>query len=899
MSPDQKLEEIFRLTPYQKAALHKLGLQTARNLLYHFPFRFENQAPAVKITNLKKGDNALVYGVIHKLKTQKAFYKKIPMAEGWLEDETGKIKVIWFNQPYLAKMLSEGVPVMAEGKVTERKGQLYIANPQVERVASLPIGNTEGELWKSEDQNENGFPENRLRPFYPESRGITSNWFYFAIAKILRSGAQNDLEDPIPKNITEKYKLPCLKTALVWIHNPKNENDAVAARKRFAFEEVFFIQLQKQIARREYEANPSFRIEVDEKLVKSFLQRFPFAPTNAQMRAMAAILEDFKKGKPMMRLLEGDVGSGKTFVAAATAYAAIETPPVGNKFARLQVALMAPTEILAKQHFESFIENFSHMRVSIGLITSGGCQKFPSKTNPKGAADISRAQLLRRVKDGQVSIVIGTHSLIQKTVEFKNLAYAVVDEQHRFGVKQRAALVARGSTQINTRMDTDEKRAQINTDTIPQIHADASANQSGKIIDSLLFRDLTYIIRGAAFEVQNQLGNGHKELVYQNALAEEFQKRKINFSREKQVPVNYNGKKVGQYQPDFIVDNKILLEVKALPYTGQREKRQFWNYLKGSEYQLAILVNFGTPKVEIIRIVNEHPRISADNPRQSAPVAPHLLSMTATPIPRTLALTVFGDLDLTLLDEMPPGRKQIITKIVAPKERSQTYEEVRREIKNGRQVYVVCPRIDEPDPEKEMALDVKSVKEETERLRKEIFPEFVIEMLHGKMKTDERDKVMGEFKKGKINILVATSVIEVGVNVPNATTIVIEGAERFGLSQLHQLRGRVLRSTHQSYCYVFTSSANQISTKRLRALGKTSNGFELAEYDLKFRGAGDLSGLHQWGISDIAMEALQNLKMVEAARAEAQEIIEKDPELIAHPALKSRLANQNGTIHLE
>ena len=284
---------------------------------------------------------------------------------------------------------------------------------------------------------------------------------------------------------------------------------------------------------------------------------------------------------------------------------------------------------------------------------------------------------------------------------------------------------------------------------------------------------------------------------------------------------------------------------------------------------------------------------------QKSKVAPHLLSMTATPIPRTLALTVFGDLDLTILDEMPPGRKQIITKIVAPKERAQTYEEVRREIKKGRQVYVVCPRIDEPDPEKEMALDVKSVKEETERLRKQVYPEFRIEMLHGKMKTDERDKVMGEFKKGKINILVATSVIEVGVNVPNATTIVIEGAERFGLSQLHQLRGRVLRSTHQSFCYVFTSSANQISTKRLRALGKTSNGFELAEYDLKFRGAGDLAGLRQWGISDIAMEALQNLKMVEAARAEAQEIIEKDPELIAHPALKSKLTNQNGTIHLE
>jgi ATP-dependent DNA helicase RecG len=274
--------------------------------------------------------------------------------------------------------------------------------------------------------------------------------------------------------------------------------------------------------------------------------------------------------------------------------------------------------------------------------------------------------------------------------------------------------------------------------------------------------------------------------------------------------------------------------------------------------------------------------------------------MTATPIPRTLALTIYGDLDLTVLDELPPGRKPIITEVVPPSERNVTYEKVRQELRAGRQAYIITPRIDEPDPAKEFAVQAKSAKAEAKRLKEKVFPEFEIGVMHSKLKDAEKERVMEEFKDGKINILVSTSVVEVGVNVPNATVIIIEGAERFGLSQLHQLRGRVLRSSHQAYCYVFTETVGTKTIERLRALKTAKNGFELAEYDLKFRGAGELSGASQWGVSDVAMEALQNLKMVEAARTEAKALLEQDENLIRHPLLQQHLASRKKEeIHFE
>ena len=709
------ISSLFRLNQSQKEALIKLKIITVRDLLYHLPSRYIDFGSSQAILSSRPGDRVIFFGKLTNLKTSKAFRKKIPMAEGTLTDHTGSIKIVWFNQPYLAKMIPAESSVRVSGVISERNGSRYLANPDIERIASLPLQNG---LLGDAVTNES------MIPVYEESKGISSLWFQHSIRKLLQANFLNTLDDPIPNEILTKYKLPQLKDALIFIHNPKNESHASAARKRFAFEEVFFIQLQRQQAKFEFEKNNSFIIEPDKKDVREFVERFPFEATEAQNNAVKDILEDFKSGKPMSRLLEGDVGSGKTAVAATASYAVISTSPKENRAARMQVAYMAPTEILASQHFESFIKYFTHMNISVGLITGSGCRKFPSKVNPNSWTNISRTQFLKWVANGEIPIVIGTHALIQKSVSFKNLGLVVIDEQHRFGTNQRMRLA---------RKDTS---------------------------------------------------------------------------------------------------------------------------------------------------------------------APHLLSMTATPIPRTLALTVYGDLDLTLIDEMPVGRKQVITEIVTKGKREKVYEKIQEEITSGRQAYIICPRIDEPDPDKSMALNAKSVTAEAKRLKKSVFPKSTIGILHSKMKREERDRVMEDFLLGKMNILVATSVVEVGLNVPNATSIIIEGAERFGLAQLHQLRGRVQRSSHQSYCYLFPESDNEKSKARLKAITEAKNGFELAELDLKLRGPGELSGGKQWGLSDIGMEALKNLKMVEAAREEAKKIILEN-KLTKYPRLKEKLAEKEATIHFE
>ncbi len=722
-----KLIDVFRILPGQERALRHLGMIKVADLLYHFPTRYGDTAQTVNIDSLHKGDMAVIFGRIFGLKTSKAFRKKIPMAEAVVTDGTGKIKIIWFHQAYLAKMITENSYVRVEGKVSERNGQLYFSNPKIEN-APPPTD----KVFSRQTH------VHSLYPIYPETRGITSNWIYHKIQTLMSKGIFDALVDPIPQNILETYNLPDLRTSLIYIHTPQKESHAEIARKRFAFEEIFFIQLERQRARHLFKENNAFIIEKNKEEIEKFIQRFPFAITAAQRRAVEQIMTDFKNGHPMSRLLEGDVGSGKTAVAATAAYIVATNKPRDQKFGTLQCAYMAPTEILAQQHFESFIKYFSHLPINIALITGSGCRKFPSKINPESYTNISRAQLLKWVASGEIAILIGTHALIQKSVKFKHLGLVIIDEQHRFGTAQRQKLTIK---------DTQ---------------------------------------------------------------------------------------------------------------------------------------------------------------------TPHLLSMTATPIPRTLVLTLYGDLDLSLLDEMPAGRKKIITKIITPEKRNAAYEAIREELKAGRQLYIICPRIDppdsptaepwragEPDPTKELAIQAKSVKEEAKRLKKEIFSEYEIGILHSKLKPAEKERVMLDFKNKKIDILVATSVVEVGVNVENASLIIIEGAERFGLAQLHQLRGRVIRSNHQSYAYVFTESQSEKSRERVNALVTAKNGFELAEFDLTQRGSGELVGAKQWGISDIGMEAIKNIKMVEAARKEAAALIEADSTLSNFPLLKERLESNATKIHFE
>ncbi|KKT20883.1 MAG: ATP-dependent DNA helicase RecG [Parcubacteria group bacterium GW2011_GWB1_43_8] len=710
MELNSSIEKEFRLSPRQKTALGKLGLKTIKDLLFYFPSRYENFSERKNIVSLAEGDKTTIFGEVLEASLGKTWRKHMSISEISVGDNTGIIKAVWFHQPYMAKIINIGDKVALTGKISRNKSGLFISNPDFEKISAYEaLG--EGSM---------------ILPVYPETSGITSRWMRFAIQRILNSLKEN-IADPIPKDILKKYHLPSLKSSLVFIHKPRKLKDAEAARKRLAFEEIFFIQLDRLKQRKEREKHHSLKINFDQEELEKFLSSFPFKLTGAQKNAVSAVAEDMRKNSPMSRLLEGDVGSGKTAVAIAAAYLAIS--------AGYQAAYMAPTEILAGQHFQSFIEYFSELRLTpkIGLITSSGCQKFPSKVNPREATKISKAQLLKWVAGGEIPILIGTHSLIQDSVKFKNLALVIIDEQHRFGTRQRASLA-------------------------------------------------------------------------------------INKSE----------------------------------------------------------------------------------------IAPHLLSMTATPIPRTLALTVYGDLDLSLLDELPAGRKSPITKIINPEERETAYSMVREEINKGRQAYIICPRIDEPassagkpDPEKEMAILAKSVKEEAKRLKKEIFPEWEIGILHGKMTPFEKENVLSDFKDNKIQILVATSVVEVGINVPNATIIIIEGAERFGLAQLHQLRGRVIRSSYQPYCFIFAESRSQKTTERLKALTTAKNGFELAEYDLKIRGAGELGGGKQWGVSDIGMEALRNIKMVEAARTESQKIIAESPDMEKYPLLAQALKNKTKQIHFE
>ncbi len=722
---------IKRLTEVQEKALTRLGLKTVEDLLYYFPTRYGNIAESTYIKDATAGETYTFFGHISKLNTKKSYTTKAPMSEATLTDMTGSVHLTWFHQAYIAKMLHEGDAVKVTSLVTDYKGTLSMTNPEVEKTSVMPIDLHTSLFNNNEDQYQYGYP------VYPETRGLSSKWILHTITRIFKSTLLDDIVDPLPEYIRTKYKLPAIKTALIWIHTPAKREHAEAARKRFAFEEIFLIQLARNIDKKKFAQEQSYTVHVDDNDIADFVNRFPFKPTTAQNDAIKTILSDLTKTHPMARLLEGDVGSGKTAVAATAAYAIIKNRPFNKEkqkmqtYGSLQTAYMAPTEILATQHFESFIKYFTHTGISIGLITGSGCRKFPTKvaSSREPWTNISRAQLLKWVANGEIPIVIGTHALIAKSVKFKHLALAIVDEQHRFGLKQRKSL--------------------------------------------------------------------------------------------------------------------------------------------------------------------------AEKTSDGAHVAPHFLSMTATPIPRTLALTLYGDLDLSLLDSMPIGRKPAQTTIVSVDKREQMYADIKKQLIEGRQLYIICPRISDPDPDLEIKMQLRSVTAEAENIQKNIFPEYSVGVLHSKMTPIKKDAVMREFASGKINILVATSVVEVGVNVPNATVMVIEGAERFGLAQLHQLRGRILRSNHQPYCYLVPDTKSTKTSDRLKALITAKNGFELSELDLTLRGAGELSGFKQWGVSDIGMEAIKNIKMVEAARTEAKAMVETDLTLHDYPTLAKKISEKNIETHFE
>jgi len=701
-TPDTPIGKLPRINEKYLKKFHKLGLVTVRDLLYHFPNRYDDYSKIIPIADLKLNETATIQGEVLKIENIHTFKKRITLTEALVKDPSASIKIIWFNQPFLVKNIKEGKKISLSGKYTMGKDGPYLSNPNYElmTLGKIPT-HTAG-----------------LVPTYPETTGLGSRFLRYYIKLILPTA--NQIKEFLPWDILRKQKLPNIQTAIKNIHFPKNLKLAEEAKKRFAFEELLLLQIFVLKQRKNLQKQNAFKIPFDKDLIKKFVGTLPFKLTDAQRKSAWEIFLDLEKSEPMNRLLQGDVGSGKTVVAAM---AALETAKAG-----FQVAFMAPTEILAQQHFKEVSKLVEGFEIKVGLLT-GSEKKFSDDTN----------------------IVVGTHALIQKTVKFKNLALVIVDEQHRFGVEQRATLL-----------------------------------HNSKII-------------------------------------------------------------------------------------------------------------------------------------------PHLLSMTATPIPRTLALTIYGDLDISLLDEMPKGRQKIITRIIPPEERESAYEFIRREVKKGRQVFVICPRIEpqvnspsavngvnpqlEINTKKLLWQEVKAVKEEYEKLSEKIFPDLRIDMLHGKIPASRKrrrglasggkskDEIMADFRAGKTDVLVSTSVIEVGIDIPNSTIMMIEGADRFGLAQLHQFRGRVGRGKYQSYCFLFSTSGE--TTARLRALQKFDSGFDLAEKDMEIRGPGQFYGVAQSGLPDLVMASLKDLNLIKSTRSAAAELLSKDPELKNHPILGAKLSQFKQIIHLE
>ncbi|KKQ17927.1 MAG: ATP-dependent DNA helicase RecG [Berkelbacteria bacterium GW2011_GWA1_36_9] len=657
--------------PKMAEKLKRLGIETVRDLLFYYPWRYDDFSNPRKISSLRIGEDVIIKAKIVEIKISHTRQRWMTLIEAELSDETGKIKAIWFNQPYLLNILKPDDEWLFAGKVNwDFKS----------KAKSLAITQYE--------------KEPVILPVYSKTAGLTSKY----LRKLIKSILSTSIEEYLPREILEQEKLVGLNEAIGKIHFPKNSTDIELAKKRLGFDELFLIALKMLQNKKELSKSPTIVLAFDEKILKKFVKNLPFKLTNGQRKVAWEIIQDLGKTRPMNRLLEGDVGSGKTVVAAMAVLVASK-----NKY---QSVWLAPTEILANQHFENVSELLAPYKIKVGLMTAANKNANLEKDD----------------------LIIGTHALLQKDVEIPNLALIIVDEQHRFGVKQRAHL------------------------------------RKGKLI-------------------------------------------------------------------------------------------------------------------------------------------PHLLSMTATPIPRTLALSLYGDLDLSIIDELPPGRKKVITKVVAFENRQKAYDFIGNEIKKGRQAFVICPLIEKGDSPlagdcpQLFDADRKSVISEYEKLSKNIFPKFKIGLLHGKMKAKEKEETMKKFHNGKLDILVSTAVVEVGIDVKNATVMMIESAERFGLAQLHQFRGRVGRAEHQSYCFLFSDQLSEITKKRLQAMVSCNNGFELAEIDLQLRGPGELVGIRQSGLPDLKMASLSDTILISKVRQVAEKVIEKGLE--NYPNLIKKLEESKIERHFE
>lgn len=670
--------------------LNKMDIFSVRDLILHLPFRYEDFSRQSKISDLQPGTTVNISGVVELIQNKRSPKRRMYLTEALINDGSDSLRVLWFNQPFITRNVKVGDEISLAGRVSEDYGGLVMQSPQYEKLTTAAI-HTQG-----------------IVPVYHLSGALAQKTLRSIIAKVIQ--AARDFEDWLPQSILSTYGLEKISTALKQIHFPDSPENLDKAKHRLAFNELFLLQLRAQQHKRRFARLQAPTVTFDEEATKRFVSALPFDLTPDQKKVSWEIIKDLQKGEPMLRLLQGDVGSGKTVVASLAL--------LNTALSKIQSAVMAPTEILASQHFKSIGEMFVAFDAKIALL-SAGFQKIVERGKERLS---SKKEISAMLESGEIDCVIGTQALIQKGINFKKLGLAVVDEQHRFGVEQR----------------------------------------------------------------------------------------------------------------------KILTEK----------------------------VKTGT--------------------------APHLLSMTATPIPRSLALAIYGDLEISTIKQMPMGRKQILTKLVAEEKRAGMYEFVSKEINSGHQAFVICPLIDESD-----VLGAVSVKKEFERLNDTIFKEFRLAMLHGRMKSKERETVMSAFASGHIDILVATSIIEIGVDIPKATVMIVEDADRFGLAQLHQYRGRVGRRSQQAFCFLLTKQHDPSSNHRLQAMLDFSSGFDLARIDLKFRGPGEVYGLEQKGFPELQMANFYDLEMMTKAREAALSVLEKDPELSSLPDMRRELGTWQERAHLE
>lgn len=748
MNLSTSLDQIKGVGPKTAAQLRQAGLQTVGDILAFLPMRHEDFTQVAPIAELKPG-KATIRARCEKISTRPV-RRGLRLTTAVLADDSGKLNAVWFNQPYRTQQLGGSDEWFYFSGVFEYNyGRYQLTNPSAEAAKQLPV------------------QADRLLPVYHAVRGLKTT----VVRKVIEQlrPLMSVLPETLPPSVVQSEHLVSRAAAISAMHFPRSDAEVRQARERLAFEELFELVLASQLNKIDNQKLAGFAIPFEQSVVQDFVQNLPFALTNAQRRAAWDILQDFERAAPMNRLLQGDVGSGKTVVAGLAARQAAS--------AGYQTAFMAPTEILARQHAETLSQLLAPFGVSVGLLIG----------SVKGKA---RAILYEQIASGAVDVVVGTHALIQDEVKFHRLGFVVIDEQHRFGVEQRQKLL-------------------------------------GKVGD-----------------VKSSKGD--------------------NACSESVIINNTTGDDTGSSSPCLAREPRAARLV--------------------SRDEAAVIITDSEP---IPSPVISTESVAADSEPISSPAStpfmPHLLAMTATPIPRSLALTVYGELDVSILNERPRGRKEIITKIVSPPSRASAYAAIDEQLAAGRQAYVICSLIADSS-----ASDRKSVEAEYKRLKNSIFGHRRIAQLHGKMSAAEKDRIMQDFKDKKYDILVSTTVVEVGVDVPNATIMMIEDADNFGLSQLHQLRGRVGRGDHQSYCYLMLGTNNKPS-QRLREIEKSNDGFHLAEVDMQLRGPGEIYGRMQHGALNLQIATLADTQLIARAQKAAKRFIASGEPLEDYPLLAEKV----------